>query len=142
MIVAADVVDQARLWLGTPFQHQGRAAHGIDCVGLVIEVGKALGVLAWDYDYSVYPRTPQPGVMLAELGRFCDRADRAAPGMIAVCQWGADPQHVAFVGDGRYGLTLIHALQDQGKVLEHRYDKIWLMTTKHIFALKGVDYGR
>ncbi|HEU4589383.1 MAG TPA: NlpC/P60 family protein [Steroidobacteraceae bacterium] len=142
LIPSSTVVAEARGWVGTPFRHQGRARHGIDCIGLAIEVAKACGVLDGEYGFDAYPRTPQSGVMLAELRRLCFPVGRAAPGTLIVCQWHRDPQHVAIVADGHHGPTLIHALQSAGKVVEHGYDAVWQRVTKHVFALPGVRYGQ
>lgn len=142
LIPASDVVSEARSWVGVPFRHQGRARHGVDCIGLAIEVGRACGILPWHYDYNAYPRTPQRGAMLAELSRLCFPVGRAAPGTLIVCQWHADPQHVAIVADGPHGVTLIHALSSSGRVVEHGYDRVWQRVTRHIFALPGVAYGQ
>jgi hypothetical protein len=39
------LVAEARRWLGTPFRHQGRIrGEGVDCIGLVLEPARALGL--------------------------------------------------------------------------------------------------
>ena len=57
-VTRAQVVDAARKWLGTPWRHQGRNTHGIDCVGLVVVVCKGLGISS--YDDTGYGRDPDP----------------------------------------------------------------------------------
>ena len=64
MALLSDIVDQARGYLGTPFLHQGRTRHGLDCVGLVIRVAHDLGLS--DYDIDHYARAPS-GRMMARV---------------------------------------------------------------------------
>jgi cell wall-associated NlpC family hydrolase len=52
-----DIKATARTWLGTPWIHQGRLQGvGVDCGGLIIGVGKELGLL--DFDTQAYGRIP------------------------------------------------------------------------------------
>jgi cell wall-associated NlpC family hydrolase len=55
-----DVADEAAKWLGVRWRHQGRTRiHGIDCVGLVAVVGKALGFMPPDFTGPMnYARMP------------------------------------------------------------------------------------
>ena len=56
------IVAAARSWLGVPWRHQGRARQGIDCAGLVVLVGRGLGLT--DYDTAAYEgETGQCGVL-------------------------------------------------------------------------------
>src|SRR3546814_8670105 len=144
LIPASAIVAEARAWLGVPFRHQGRAWHGVDCIGLASEVVRSLGCLPPDYEYSVYTRTPQRDAMQTELLRLGAVPGSVEPGALVVCQWFSDPQHVAIVADGPHGLTLIHALADVGKVVEHRFDAAWQRLARRggIYALPGVHYGR
>lgn len=51
----ADIVAEARTWIGTPFQHaQSCKGHGTDCVGLCIGVYKALGGIPKDWYPAPY----------------------------------------------------------------------------------------
>src|SRR3546814_19942137 len=97
LIPASAIVAEARAWLGVPFRHQGRAWHGVDCIGLAIEVGRSVGFLPPDYEYSVYTRTPQRDAMQTELLRLAAVPGSADPGAPVVCQWFSDPHHVAIV---------------------------------------------
>jgi cell wall-associated NlpC family hydrolase len=44
------IIAAARSWLGVPWRHQGRTRQGVDCAGLVVLVGRGLGLD--DYDTS------------------------------------------------------------------------------------------
>jgi hypothetical protein len=51
------ILAAARSWLGTPWRHQGRLKGvAVDCGGLIIGVGKELGLL--DFDIRAYGRIP------------------------------------------------------------------------------------
>jgi len=52
----AQIVEEARTWLGVKWQHQGRTKHGIDCVGIPIMVGMVLELTT--YNPIDYPRRP------------------------------------------------------------------------------------
>jgi hypothetical protein len=47
----------ARTLLGVPCRHQGRTRQGVDCAGLVVLVGRGLGLA--DYDTTAYGRRPE-----------------------------------------------------------------------------------
>ena len=51
------IVEVAKTWLKTPYQHQGRRkGRGIDCIGLVWGIGAELGVEAViPHNYSASP---------------------------------------------------------------------------------------
>jgi hypothetical protein len=48
------IIAAARSWLGVPWGHQGRTRQGVDCAGLVVLVGRGLGLA--DYDTTAYGR--------------------------------------------------------------------------------------
>lgn len=51
-----DIVKAARSYLGVPFKKGGRVREGIDCVGLLVLVGRDLGLHIEDtIDYSFNP---------------------------------------------------------------------------------------
>lgn len=49
-----DIITEALTWRGTKWRHQGRTKRGIDCAGLLLNVGNHLGLM--DYHCSNYPR--------------------------------------------------------------------------------------
>lgn len=128
------VLAEARAWIGTPFRHQARLAGvGVDCANLVIAAGEAAGVLAineaaWR-PFAGYGRQPNPNRMGAALATFLAplEAGRERPGDVAWLQWARDlPMHLAVLGalpDRR--LTLIHALESAGRVVEHDFTAEW-----------------
>jgi cell wall-associated NlpC family hydrolase len=53
---APAIVAAARAWLGVPWRHQGCTRQGVDRAGLVVLVGRWLGLA--DYDTTAYGRRP------------------------------------------------------------------------------------
>jgi cell wall-associated NlpC family hydrolase len=47
MTTRADIVAAARGWLGTPWRHQERGPHFIDCAGLLERVGNDCGLITY-----------------------------------------------------------------------------------------------
>lgn len=122
-ITRSDIVAEARTWLGTPWQHQQRLrGQAVDCVGLIIGVARAVGLVAPDWDVTGYSRTPD-GTLLQLCDQHLQRIDRSAlqPGDVVAVAMDVDPQHLGIVADYRHGgLSVIHAASHHGRVVEHR----------------------
>lgn len=128
------IVEEARKYLGVPWRHQGRAATGIDCCGLVIRVANDMGLS--DYDTDAYARRTTG---LKFMRHFLDagmvRKDLSEVkiGDVVLTQDHSFPCHCGFVGE-RYGrLTFIHAYARRKKVVED-YLADWL--PKAVWALE------
>lgn len=139
MIKRADITAEARKYLGTPFHHQGRLlGKGIDCVGLIACVGRALGLV--DYDYTTYPRQPVKDLLLAELDRCLDaiRVEDVEEGDLFVF-WLAPrlrlPQHVAFSTNK----GIIHTYADVGRVVEHGLTEKWVKRICAAYRFRGMN---
>ncbi len=125
----ADIVQEARGWLGTPYHHQARVKGvGVDCGGLVIGIGRALGLCPADFDIGGYSRQPDGTSLMAHCSIWMRQIELAAmaPGDVVVMRFERDPNHLAVLGDYRHGgLSVIHALgtrDGKGRVVEHRLD--------------------
>jgi cell wall-associated NlpC family hydrolase len=129
------VVSEARGWVGVPFRHQGRDGHGIDCVGLPIVVGRALGIFPPAFDTAVYGRLPT-GELVDRVKAHCRPIPAAVPGSLIVIAWTKVAAHVAICA----GETMIHAYESVGKVVEHGYRGRWIRMTHSVWALPGVRY--
>ena len=137
MIAASAVVAEARRWVGTPYQHQARLhGVGVDCAGLVIGVGRDLGLL--DVDYHDYGQIPHQGM----LRRICDthllRIDDLEPGAILLMGFVIGPsqeQHLAIYTENG---TIVHAYAHAGACVEHRYSSAWRTRTRQIYRYAGV----
>lgn len=121
-------VEIARSYLGTKWVHQGRARHGLDCVGLLIKAFAAYGIR----DVTDYSRDPSGGLLERHVreqfgspvatgtrGRPADRA-LLHPGDVVLMAFPHVVRHVGIVGDHpSSGLSLIHTSSDAKRVVEH-----------------------
>lgn len=115
------LVSAARSCLGTRFRHQGRsAAHGVDCVGLIIIAARQAGFRA--HDMLGYGRQPQP----EDFNRYIRKNGllevvRPRAGDVGLFDFGHGPQHAAlFTARG-----IIHAYAPARKVIEHGFQAPW-----------------
>ena len=126
MTTRAEVVRVARTYIGTPFQHMARAPGlGMDCSGLLICVGRELGLVPADFDVPPYTPTPDGRSMTAWCDAQMQRIDRAAmqPGDAILLVVDALPQHLGILGDYLHGgLSIIHAANNASppRVIETR----------------------
>lgn len=114
----------ARALIGTPWVHQGRSAHGVDCVGLGVLALRASGVTVRDrLDYA---RDPD-GTLRAELTRVLGAPVSGEPqaGDVVLMTYPHTERHVGIVSQDAHGLTLIHADSRRKKVVEHGIDYRW-----------------
>ncbi len=118
------IVETAREYLGTPYHHQARLkGFGVDCVGLLICVARDRGIVDSEFDIRGYNRVPDGVSLMHHLDDRMDRIghDEMQPGDCVCVTFDADPQHVGIVGDYRHGgLSIIHAANRIGRVVEHR----------------------
>lgn len=141
MTTHADIVLEARSWIGSPFHHQGRLKGiGIDCGGLIIGVGKALGV--FDYDAMPrYGRQPSGTEMQEICDAYLDRRPYAEmiPGNIALMAFVTEPQHLGIISDLRGALGLIHVYAQARKCVEHQLDDAWRARIRSIYSYRGLS---
>lgn len=146
MTTRAEVVLEARAWISTPYQHQARIRGvGVDCIGLLIGVGRALQLVPADFDVTGYSRQPDPRLLMAQCAVHLTPIDVAAiqPGDVIVTRFEQDPTHFAIVADYYHGglLSMIHAANrrdGKGGVIENRLDPTNRARIHAAFALPGV----
>ena len=143
MTTRADVVTQAREWIGTPFQHQQRTKGvAVDCAGLVIGVCRALGLVAPAFDVGGYARQPDGVSLIKTCNEYMTpvREDDMQPGDAVVVAYDKAPGHMGILGDYRHGgLSIIHAAMKPPRVIETR-----LLFTKQMrfiaaYRLPGIN---
>jgi NlpC/P60 family putative phage cell wall peptidase len=131
----AEVVAQARTWVGTRWQHQGRIKGvAVDCAGLIIGVARELGLA----DAQVDGYSPLPDGMT--LQRYCAqymqpiRLDEAQPGDVVTMAWDRHPQHIGILTD----VGLIHSYAHGRGVVEHALDREWRLRLRGAYRMPGV----
>lgn len=114
-----DVMQEARKWLGTPYRQKGRGPDGLDCIGLLVVIGRAFNVPHEDYlDYADWPA--QDYLILRIMHRFL----RFVPpggnkaGLIGIFTERRLPGHVGIFTTKHYQDHIIHARMDSRRVTE------------------------
>lgn len=130
----AAVIAEARSWLGTPYHHAANLKGvGVDCAMLLVEVFRAVGLVAEGFDPRPYPRT---WYLHRDEERFMGflidqsrRTDAPQAGDVALYRFGRTASHGAILIDDDY---MIHAYQPSGQVeiverraLADRLDSYW-----------------
>ncbi|MBK3333562.1 C40 family peptidase [Burkholderia pseudomallei] len=129
-------VDEARTWLGTEYQHQGRLKGvGVDCIGLLACVARALGLSDADYlDYERRPDGRLRPVLEQHLIRIpLDEADAAD---VLLFAWASTPIHIAIMTDAAH---VIHAYIPNRKVVESRLDEAMRSRVVAAYHVPGVE---
>lgn len=132
-----DILAAARAAIGTPFQHQGRAAgKALDCAGLIVHVARDIG--AEYVDTAGYSRLPSHGLLQAALERQpclmpVSIADRQ-PGDVLLMRFKNEPQHLAICA----GETIIHSYSTVGQVCEHRLSDVWVSRIVSVYRFRGL----
>jgi hypothetical protein len=138
-----EIVAIARETLNSRYGHQGRVnGLALDCAGVPVHVARRLGMSF--SDVTNYGRLPVPAEMRKILDANLVRVAREAMqvGDVVWIKFRDEPQHLAIVGDYRYGgFTLIHAYNSAGlsKVVEHRLDESWSARIVSVWRFPGVE---
>lgn len=122
------VIAEAREWIGTPFKLQAAIKNvGCDCVGLIIGVGKQVG-LARDIHLKADVLPPQhytlrsnPNILLDQLDSMFTSIDAPEQGALALMLFGKH-FHLGFLAqeiDHPTKYSLIHQDISAGEVVEH-----------------------
>ena len=146
MITAADVVAEARRWIGTRWQHQA-ALRGVatDCLGMIAGIGLALGLPdadRWraDVRMQAYSRSPNPRDMLTGCAAYLDPSDRCDPGLgdILLLRFkNGPPQHFAILSSVDPA-RIIHAYAHIGRVTENGLDAAWRQRIVRAYRYRGL----
>lgn len=138
MTTREQIVEEARRWLGTPYQHKGRIiGRCADCAAPIICVAHALGI---EYDEQLdYGRVPNPRRMFDELAKRLTRITRAEvlPGDILFLSWKLRPHHLAIVTP----IGMLHAfnMATPPRVVEHAISPDWSARIRGAFRFPGVE---
>ena len=149
MATRAQVVAEAREWIGTRWDHQHcMKGRGCDCIGLVKGVALALGLYAPEtsstalaQQFAGYGKAPAAGELERGLRLFAAPIDRekADIGDVVLMRVRGAPRHVGILGDYPLGgFSLIHAALVPRKVVEQRLDDAWTASVVGYYRLPGV----
>ena len=118
MLERDDIITEARRWIGTPWRHQGRSRAGVDCVGLIVLVARALGLEP--EDVTGYARRQDGRTLLRHLHKQLDQQTITnwKIGDIGVFKESAFPIHVGFLSRRDGVPTVIHAHARRRQVIE------------------------
>ncbi len=137
---AEDVIREARTWVDTPYIHQARVKHkGVDCVGIVIGIGRDLKLLPRDFEITGYSPTPVSNTMGGELDKYLDRIDKKSMrggDILWMLYGGKYPQHLAILTNDR---TIIHANNKIGSCKEHILDEKWVKRIRRVYRYRGLE---
>jgi len=128
----------ARTCVGRPFRHQGRRpGSGLDCVGLIVHVAKALGLSGFDVmDYKRIPGRKAISRYAGAAG-FEEQSKAAMmPGDVLILRFGRYIEHSAIVSDR----GIIHACETYGKVVEHALDEEWRSRIISVYSFPDFSY--
>jgi cell wall-associated NlpC family hydrolase len=124
-MTGAEVIAEARRWIGTPWHHQARLRDvGVDCGGLIVCAAQALGLPVTDHPAG-YGRLPDGVALRAHIESQCTRLLQPELGAVVLMRWAVHPQHVGLVGTLPGGWSLIHAWAGVRAVVEHLMDAEW-----------------
>jgi cell wall-associated NlpC family hydrolase len=115
-----NIVAIARAFVGTPWLHQGRGFHGVDCVGVIIKIGHLTGTTNYDTTAN-YRRFPRPEVFLQHFREELSEKPitQRKHGDVLLLRDSIFTTHCGiFCTDPREGDTFIHAFANRRKVLE------------------------
>lgn len=128
-ITRDQIIEEAKTWIGTPIQHQGRLKGvGVDCVGFVSGVFMALGCkVRYRHNYSKLPDGDELlSVLRDNLHEIEVRNIQKGDIVVFKGVYGR-PQHLAFIDgypiDGE--VSIIHSYWTVGKIVQHRLDPKW-----------------
>ena len=136
----AQIIATARSYLGAPFRHQGRSAQGLDCVGLLVLVARALGQP--HHDVTGYTRRATGRGFLehfhAHLVEIPPQAAR--PGDVLVFVETLYPCHTGILSalTGTEMPHLIHAHALRGCVLEEPFVGEWPAKLRFAFRFPSL----
>lgn len=139
----AQIIAEAREWLGTPWLHQACVKGvGVDCLHFVAGVGRNVGASEAAQFFATpawhnYGRHPDAAALFAGCDAIADSIPigQAQPGDALVLTCGRHPMHFGILTTPD---SLIHAYYGAG-VVEHRIDERWRKRIVRAYRMRGVE---
>ena len=146
------IYTEARRWVGTPYQHHGRRiGQACDCIGLILGVGRAVGVpLPKDRELPAYGPLPHGSMCESMSDRYLERQSvklisAAKPGQIGLFFVNARNvgQHFCIFGwhESTQRKTMIHAFMRGRHVIETGIPDFWAKRLLRVYDFRGVGNG-
>lgn len=140
--LAQRLVEEARSWKGTRFQHQGQIKGlGVDCANFVALVARDAGIKDVNIPHNYRPR--EDGTVMLRLLRehmeMIEQRDMQPGDVLALCDEALKhpdvPRHLVFVSDVTPTTVFIVHASEKG-VLEHRTNLHWRSRIHSCWRLK------
>lgn len=124
MIDPEKVVEDARSWLGVKFKKGGRDRMGVDCIGLLIRVGEAQGLVIRDtLEYSFNPE-PQKFADMVYGQTEPLPSNSLKLGSIVLLKQSIFPMHTGILAKDHHDRwSVINANIKERKVVEQLFDQ-------------------
>lgn len=142
MVTRADIVAEARSYLGVPWRHQGRSReNGIDCAGLAVLIANKFE-LADDraYNHVDYPRRPD-GTFVSYFRHYAKAKNPAdaKDGDMLIFSEGRHPCHVGVRSTYHGHPGVIHAHAGMRQVVEQTLESAKGIIGKPVFCFEFND---
>lgn len=148
MITREQIVDEARSFIGTRYQHQASLKGvAVDCIGLIRGVARGVGLddpftSGKAREFEGYSQYPNPMLLVLACEEFMDRIKISEAGLGDVLVFSFidrgvnQPQHFGIISqtDPNY---VIHSLAGH-KVVEHHVNEVWQRRILSAYRLRGV----
>lgn len=139
MVTRADLIFQARTWIGVPALPSGAQRCGVSCLGLLIGIFRELGgfeeLVAEIEKHSGTKRPEIPGALLKQLINNKHlrvlKVSILQPGNWAIFMTRDGPQHLALITEP---MIILHASQVKRKVVEHLIPSGWRVAREFEFV--------
>ena len=138
MTTRAELVTEARTWLGTPFHHQGRIKNvAADCAGVIEGIAKHFGFVVHGQIPINYSAQPDGEMMRKILGETMEEINPTdiLPGDVLLFAFDLDPQHVAVVTD----FGILHSYAQVRKCIETSLDDTWKKRIRGAYRFRGIE---
>lgn len=134
-----EIVTEARRWLRTPYRKRGRDEHGIDCLGLLVVIGRKFEIPHTDeQDYSDWPRHDLR--ILRTMAKYLlpvPPTSSPLPGMVGIFAERSLPGHSGIFSQRHGQPYLIHARARPPQVVEECWTQ---MPMNHLRLIGLFDF--
>jgi cell wall-associated NlpC family hydrolase len=143
-VTAAHLCAEARRWERVRYAHLQSTRDGCDCVGLLVGVAKAVGLLPPDFvrtpfpiDWHLHQGNEHFRDGIEALGGVAVPVTQLAPGMIALFRFGQVSSHAGIVLPGP---ELLHASVLARRVVRHGWKTAQQAHLAAAYTFPGVVY--